>query len=554
MDYDPITLQVLWSRLISVVDEAAAALVRTSFSTVLRESNDFACVLLDAQGNALAQSSISIPSFIRTLPRTVKHFMRYFPPETLRPGDVLLTNDPWLGTGHLPDISISKPIFRNGKLVAFSGSSGHLPDIGGKIRSPDPRELFEEGLRIMPCKMMEQGKLNEFLFFMIRNNVRVPDMVVGDFMAHVAAANTLESRLLALMDEYSIEDLTPLAQEIYQRSQRVMEESIQQKLRPGVYRHEVHADGASEEEPIIIRCAVTVGEKNIAIDFDGTTPQVSKALNVVPTYTYAYTAYGIKCLLCPDIPNNEGVFVPVEVTAPEGSILNPRFPASVGARALTGHLLPEAVMGALAPLLPEAVLAPSSSPMWGMNLTGFNKNNQKFAGLFFLNGGMGAGAHHDGNHATSFPSNLSNTPVEVMENLFPIRIEQKAIRPDTGGAGKFRGGCGQRVDVRLVSPYPMTVGFMADRTKYPGAGLQGAQPGARGSLLINGKEISPKDQLRAEPGTLFTLNTPGGAGFGDPAERDAALAERDVREGYVTPGRAKEAHRAPSRRKGPQSQ
>ena len=539
MTYDPVTLQVLWSRLISLVDEAAAALVRTSFSTVLRESNDFACVLLDAQGNALAQSSLSIPSFIRTLPRTVRHFLDSFPPHTLRPGDVLLTNDPWLGTGHLPDITIAKPIFREGRLVAFAGSSGHLPDIGGKIRSPDPQEVYEEGLRIMPCKMVEAGELNEFLFFMIRNNVRVPDMVIGDFMAHLAAANTTEVGLLALMDEYAIDSLDPLAREVYHRSQRVMEEAIEQKLRPGVYRHEVQGDGVSQAEPITIRCAVHVGRNTVRVEYDGTSPQVSKALNVVPTYTYAYTSYAIKCLLCPDLPNNEGCFIPIQVTAPEGCILNPRFPASVGARALTGHLLPEAVMGALAELLPTSVLAPSSSPMWGMNLTGFSDEGQKFAGLFFLNGGMGAGASHDGHHCVSFPSNLSNTPVEVLESLFPIRVEQKAIRPNTGGAGKFRGGSGQRLDVRLLSPHPTTVGFMADRTRFPGEGLLGGRAGAPGSLLLDGREISPKDQLRAAQGARLTLNTPGGAGFGEPGERDPALVEQDVAEGHTTPDQAR---------------
>ena len=547
--YDPVTLQVLWSRLISIVDEAAAALVRTSFSTVLRESNDFACVLLDAEGNALTQSSLSIPSFIRTLPRTVRHFLDRFPPETLRPGDVLLTNDPWLGTGHLPDITIAKPIFRDGRLVAFTGSSGHLPDIGGKIRSPDPQEVYEEGLRIMPCKMVEAGELNEFLFFMIRNNVRVPDMVIGDFMAHLAAANATEVGLLSLMDEYALDagGLRRLARQVYRRSQLVMENAIQQKLRPGVYRHQVHGDGLGPAEPVTIQCAVRVGRKTVRVDYEGTSPQVSKALNVVPTYTYAYTSYALKCLLCPELPNNEGCFIPIEVTAPEGSILNPRFPASVGARALTGHLLPEAVMGALAPLLPESVLAPSSSPMWGMNLTGFDDNGRKFAGLFFLNGGMGAGASHDGHHCTSFPSNLSNTPVEVMEGLFPIRIEQKSLRPGSGGAGKFRGGSGQRLDVRLLSPHPTTVGFMADRTISPGEGLLGGAPGAPGSLLLDGQPISSKEQLRAPQGSLLTLNTPGGAGFGDPAERDPALVEQDAAEGHVSvPGQGRAEGASPS--------
>lgn len=536
--FDAITLEVLWSRLISIVDEAAAALRRASFSTVLRESNDFACVLLDAQGNSLAQSSISIPSFIGTLPRTVKQFLRLFPPDTLMPGDIIMTNDPWLGTGHLPDISMAKPLFRNGHLVAFAGSSGHLPDIGGRIRSQDAKEVFEEGLHIPPVKFIEQGRMDPMLELIIRANVRVPDQVMGDLMAHIAAAQTTEYRLQHLMDEYSLEDLATLAQIIQGRSQWAMEEAIETIIPPGQYSHEVRADDV-EEGPIVIRNTVTVGNRRIKVDYTGTSPQVNRSLNVVATYAFSYTAYPIKCLLCPEVPNNEGCFRPIEVTAPEGAILNARFPASVGARAIMGHFLPEALFGALAKAIPDRVLAASGSPLWGVNLTGFHKNGAKFAGLFFINGGMGGSARRDGISAISFPSNISNTPVEVMENIFPIVVERKQLIPDSGGAGEHRGGCGQQLDVRIDSHQAAIVSFMADRTQYPGDSLMGGKRGFPGQVLLDGQPIPAKDQRLVYPGQVVTLRTPGGAGYGDPIERDRSLVKKDLADGLVTPDKAR---------------
>lgn len=510
-DYDPITLRILWNRLIAIVDEAAVTLRRTSFSTLVRESNDFACVLLDREGRSLVQNSAAIPSFIGTLPITVRHFLRLFPASTLVPGDILTTNDPWLATGHLPDLTLAMPVFRDGEIVAIAASVAHLPDIGGRIRSADARTIFEEGLQIPPVKLFEAGEPNELLFRMIRQNTRVPDQVVGDIMAQVAANELAARRLLALMDELD-DDLAGLAATIHRQSEAVMRERIR-AIPDGVYRGAVHPDGF--EEPLRIALAVHVEGDAITCDYAGTSEQVDLALNSVANYTFAYTAYPLKCLTSPEIPNNEGSFNPITVTAPEGTILNPRYPAPVGGRAMIGHFLSAAVFQALAPVLPEAVQAPSGSPLWCLNLAG-ERDQRPFAVAYFLNGGQGASAGQDGISCLSFPSNVSNTPVEVMETLAPIRVEAKRLRHGSGGAGLRRGGDGQELAIRSVSDRPMTAAFLADRLREPPAGILGGQPGATGQVTLNGAPVNPKSQQQLQPGDLLTLATPGGGGFREP--------------------------------------
>ena len=513
--YDPITLQILWGRLIATVDEASATLVRTSFSTVVRESNDFACVLLDARGRSLAQSTASVPSFIGTLPVTVRHFLEEFPPETLEPGDVLLTNDPWMGTGHLPDISVGRPVFRDGRLVGFAASVAHAPDIGGRIRSPDAREVFEEGLRLPILKLMKAGKPNEDLLKLIEYNVRVPDMVVGDLMAQVAANDMSARRLLQMMDEHGLNDLEELASEIHGYSEAAMRQAISQ-VPDGVYRYGFQTDGF--EKPLTVQIEVRVDGDTVDVDYAGSSPQVDRALNVVPNYTYAYTAFAIKAALSPDIPNNEGGFRPISVHAPEGSIFNPRFPAAVGGRAVMGHFLPAAVFGALAQIVPEKVQAASGSPLWCMNVSGLDERGRRVATMFFVNGGQGASAHKDGISCISFPSNMSNTPIEVLEHTAPVEIEEKRLAEGSGGKGRRTGGMGQQVAVRIRSQGPATIAFLADRTKFPAFGLEGGYEGALGSITLNGRPLDPKRIHVVQPGDLVVLSTPGGGGFGKPEE------------------------------------
>src|SRR6058998_1535833 len=337
--FDPITLEVLWTRIISVVDEAAKAIVRTSFSTLSNEANDFACVLTDARGFALAQNSGSIPSFIGTLPATVRHFLAAFG-DGLRPGDVLITNDPWQGTGHMSDVCLVKPIFHGGRLVAFSATTSHMPDIGGRVRAIEARELFEEGIRIPLSRIIRDGERDQTLISLIRANVRTPDQTMGDIWAQVSANELIENRVRRLMEDYGLDSLDGLADELFGRSERAMREAIA-AVPDGTYRYGFSTDGTGM--PFEFKIALTVRGDEIVADYTGSSPQQPRAINCVMAYTFAMTAYAVRCVLLPGLPNNEGMYRPVKVEAPEGSILNPRFPAAVVSRATTGHYVPALV-------------------------------------------------------------------------------------------------------------------------------------------------------------------------------------------------------------------
>ncbi|HWL83890.1 MAG TPA: hydantoinase B/oxoprolinase family protein [Roseomonas sp.] len=528
--FDAVEIELLWRRLISLVDEAAAALVRTSFSTLVRESYDFSCVVTDARGQSLVQATESIPSFIGTLPETVKHFIRHFPEETLQPGDVLITNDLWLGTGHLPDITVAKPIFRNGRLVAFSASTAHAPDIGGKIRSPEPREVFEEGLQIPPMKLMRGGQADETLVAIIRKNVRTPDQTMGDLWAQVVALELMEERLLVLMEQAELEHLEDLAAEIHSRCEAAMRAAIA-ALPDGTYRSELQTDGLMDR-PITLRMALTVAGDSIAVDYTGTDPQVDRAINCALCYTYAMTMYGVKVCTSPGLPNNEGAWRPISVTAPPGCIVNPVFPASGGSRMLIGHYLPMLVFGCLGQVVPERVMAACGSPMWGMNQSGVNAAGKPYANMFFFNGGMGGNMRGDGLSCLSWPSNVSSTPVEITEHIAPLRIHHKRLRPGSGGAGRHRGGLGQEVLIESRSETPIAVSFLAERTIFPAFGIEGGEAGAPGMLRINGEAVDPKRQYVLAKGDTVLLGTPGGGGHGPKAERSAAARRADEKAGY----------------------
>ncbi|HEV3350756.1 MAG TPA: hydantoinase B/oxoprolinase family protein, partial [Methylomirabilota bacterium] len=360
--FDAITLEVLWTRLISVVDEAAKAIVRTSFSTLSNEANDFACVLTDARGHALAQNSGSIPSFIGTLPATVRHFLRELGPERLAPGDVLITNDPWQGTGHMSDVCLVKPIFFDvdgrPRLVAFSATTAHMPDIGGRIRAIEARELFEEGFHIPLTHLIRAGRVDETLIALLRANVRTPDQTVGDIWAQVSANELMENRVKRLMEEYALTSLEGLGDELFGRSERAMREAIR-AVPDGTYRFGIDTDGF--EAPYRFRVALTVAGDRIVADFTGTSPAQPRAINCVMAYTYAMTAYAVRCALLPGLPNNEGMYRPVTVEAPEGCLLNPKFPAAVVSRAQTGHYVPILILGALHQVIPDRVAAAAGS-------------------------------------------------------------------------------------------------------------------------------------------------------------------------------------------------
>ncbi|MBI4183890.1 MAG: hydantoinase B/oxoprolinase family protein [Proteobacteria bacterium] len=530
--FDAVTLEVLWRRLISATDEAAAALVRTSFSTLVRESHDFSCIVTDERGQSLVQATRSIPSFIGTLPATVKHFLKEYPPETLRPGDVLITNDVFLGTGHLHDLTLAKPIFRRDRVVGFAATTAHLPDIGGKMRSPDVREVFEEGFQVPIMKLMSEGRPEEILVKLLRKNVRVPDQVMGDLWAQVVALDTMEARTVALMADHGLATLRELADEVQGRCERAMRAAIRE-LPDGTYRSALDTDGLIEE-PLHVEMTLTVAGDSIDIDYAGSSPQVDRGINVAMCYTFALTAYGVKCCTVPHLPNNEGSFRPITVHGAEGCIVNPVFPASGAARMLVGHYLPVLVFGCLGEVVPERVMAASGSPMWGMNHSGIGRHGQPFANLFFFNGGMGASFRRDGPNVLSWPSNVSSTPVEICEQVSPFRIRCKRLRPDSGGAGRFRGGLGQEIVFENRSERPVAAAFLAERTLFPAFGIAGGRPGACGMVEIDGRRADPKRQHILRPGGVVRLGTPGGGGHGDPRGRHPDALAEDLGQGYVT--------------------
>lgn len=509
---DTITLETLWTRLISVVDEAAVALLRTSFSTVVRDSYDFSVVITDQHGRSLVQATDSLPSFIGTLPRTVRAFLREFPAHTLKEGDIFITNDMFDGTGHLPDISVARPIFADGKLIAFAASTAHAPDIGGKIRSPEPREVFEEGLQIPTMKLVEAGVMNQTVIAFLRKNVRVPDLVEGDLMAQLSTLELISRRLGEVRAEYDLADLDELSGEILGRAERALRNAVSQ-VPDGSYSAELQTDGLTNA-PLTLKVDIRIAGSDIEVDFAGSSGQVAKAINCAYCYTLSMAAYALKCALVPEIPNNEGFVSPIKVTAPEGSIVNPVFPASGGSRVLVGHYIPTLIFQALALALPDNVLAGAGSPIWCLNLSSKDSSGRPQANLFFFNGGMGASSGRDGLTCMAWPGNISSTPSEVIEKTSPLRVLQKSIVRGSGGKGQYRGGDGQKMVFEYVGPSGAAISFLAERTVFGAPGLAGGRSGAVGYLKINGSLIDPKSQHILASGDLIEVVTPGGGGYG----------------------------------------
>ncbi len=527
---DAVTIEILWSRIVSIVDEAAKVIARTAFSTLSNEANDFACVLTDAEGASLAQNTYGIPSFIATLPATVRHTLAAFPAGQMRPGDIYLTNDPWLGTGHLPDICLVRPIYHGEALVAFSATTSHVPDIGGAVRSAAPRELFEEGLHIPITRFMRDGVAEPLLLTLIAANVRTPAQTLGDVWAQVSANEMMAQRVVATMREYRLDSLAPLAREIFTRSESAMRRAIA-TLRPGTTRYAMQTDGL--EAPFRFEVALTVDGDGILADFAGTSPQQPRAVNCPLTYTNAMTFYALKCVLLPDLPNNEGMFRPIRVAAPERSLLNPLFPAAVGARAVSGHYVPVLIFGALHALVPERVMAAPGSPLWNLTLTGERGPDDRFTSVLFFNGGLGARPDRDGVACLSWPSNISSTPVEIAERNGPISFAFKRLNPGSGGDGRFRGGLGQEVSITVEADGGASAYFMVERTRFGAPGLEGGGGGAPGAVRINGAEVDARTPQHVRAGDTIAITTPGGGGYGDPGLRAPERRDHDRAMGYV---------------------
>jgi N-methylhydantoinase B len=531
MSFDPVTLEVCWNRLIGVVNEQATALQRTSFTSIVREAGDLSAGVFDRRGLMVAQAVTGTPGHINSMALAMKHFLAAYPLQTLAPGDVLITNDPWKTSGHLNDVTICNPVFRGDDLVAFFASTCHTADIGGHPLSAQARDVFEEGLQIPIIKLYEAGRPNESLIRVIRENVRLPEMVMGDFHAQIAGGAVGGERLLEFMSEFGLTRLEPLADEIIVRTERAMREAIR-ALRPGVYEHAIVSDGFDEPITIRVRCEVRGDE--LLIDYAGSSPASPRGINVVMNYTEAYTTYGVKVIVSPDVPNNDGAFRPLRITAPEGSILNVKRPLPVAARHVIGHFLPHVIAGALGQAVPDRVMAEGSANIWGLNVAGRHETGDPFVYFWVCSGGTGARAGKDGLSATASPSGVLGTPVEVIEHLAPLLIEKKALREGSGGAGKYRGGLGQVIAFRGRTHTPFTVAVLGDRTRRPAHGFLGGEPGALGEVLINGvRPDNPKAEQLITPGTLVEVRLPGGGGYGRPEDRGPDLIAADVREGYA---------------------
>ena len=537
---DPIVLEVLWNRLVSVVEEQARALMRTSFTSVVREAGDLSAGLFDRRGRMVAQAVTGTPGHINAMATSVHHFLREIPAETLQEGDAMITNHPWQTAGHLNDFTVITPIFREGDIVAYFGNCCHALDVGGRGLGADARQVYEEGLFVPVTRLFVRGEPNEELFRMIRANVRAPFEVVGDLYAQAGSNDLGGARLLDMIEEFDLGDIEEISDEVCSRSERAMREAIE-ALPDGVYENEAYTDGF--DDPIRLCALIRIDGDEMVVDYEGSSPQSERGINVVLNYTAAYTTFGVKCAISPEVPNNDGSFQPIHVTAPEGSILNALHPAPVGARHIIGHFLPGVIHGALAQAIPDKVLAQGADSLWNTQITGERGDGEPFTYVFFSGGGMGARPTGDGLSATAFPSGIRGVPAEVIESIAPVVMHKREFRPDSEGPGRNRGGFGQEMELGVRSDSPWVLSAMYDRTRCPAQGIQGGSPGAAGAVsTTDGRGLHPKRQQRMDAEERVVLSLPGGGGYGDPLEREPDLVARDVENGLVSAGRAREVY------------
>jgi N-methylhydantoinase B len=481
--FDPITLEILWRRLVAIVDESDAAVARTAFSSLLRDAHDYTCMFTDSRGRELAQGTLATPGQSGAMALGIRNLVQGLPPGSFRPGDVYITNDPWALAGHLNDVCVLSPIFAHARLVAFTACILHHSDIGGRVAS-DNREVFEEGLFIPLVKLYDAGNLNQSVLDMIRANVRTPEQVTGDIRSQVAANHVCAAQIVRMLEEYRLESLDDLADEIIARSERSIRASIA-KTPPGTYRTEGAIEQGEGEPELRIRCAVTIEGSDITVDLSGSSPQVSWGGNVVYNFTYAYVHMAVKSIFDPEIPNNDGIAAPIHLIAPEGTVVNCRPPAAVAARMQIGHFLTEIVYRALAEALPARVVAGGGgTPATMQMFYGRRGDGRTFHTVLIRGGGLGAGANRDGEGCFIFPANGANTPVEILESDAPLIVERRELLQDSGGPGRQRGALGRREvfrvpdDDRAPLP-PVLLAVQSGRFRLPPEGLFGGKPGAR---------------------------------------------------------------------------
>jgi len=539
--------QIMWNRLIAVVEEQAQIMIRTAFSTTVREAGDLSAGVFDLHGRMMAQAVTGTPGHVNSMAESVGHFLAKFPAETMREGDHYITNDPWLGTGHLHDLTVVTPAFLRGEVVGLFANTAHVIDIGGLGMGPEGRSVFEEGLYIPIIKCFDQGHPNETFFDFIRAGSRLPVELEGDIYSLCACNDAGAHRLAEMMDEFAMDSLDALAAFIFDSSLAATLAEIG-RLSKGCFSAEIYSDGY--EEPVRLAAAMTILDDAIDVDFAGTSGLSNRGINVPPAYCRAYSCFGIKCVVAPDVPNNWASLSPFHMTIPEGCILNAPRPYPVSVRHVVGHLLPDLMMGCLHQTVPERVTAEGASALWnpplrgGGAVSGQSRSNRPvvddFEIITFNSGGTGARPNSDGLDATAFPSGVRTMPVEATENVAPVVFWRKELRPDSGGAGRTRGGIGQVMEIATKGDLEFAVNAIFDRVGHPPKGREGGGNGAPGVVhLKSGARLRTKGFQIIGDGERLILELPGGGGLGDPTARDPALVARDVRDGLVSASAAR---------------
>jgi len=533
-DINEIRMQVMWNRLISVVEEQALTLLRTAFSTSVREAGDLSAGVYNARGEMLAQAVTGTPGHVNTMAEAVLHFIAEIPREDMYPGDTYVTNDPWKGTGHLHDITMVSPSFKGEELIGFFACTAHVVDVGGRGFGADGKSVYEEGIQIPIMKFAERGVVNKDLLKILRLNVREPNQVIGDFYSLAACNDVGHKRLIEMLEEVGYDNLDTIGDFILSRTHAATMERIA-GLPKGSWSNDVLTDGY--DVPIRLAAEVTITDTGVNVDFSGTDAMSRWGINVPLIYTKAYACYALKCVVAPDIPNNAASLAVFNVSSPV-NILNAERPAPVSVRHVIGHMVPDLVLGALAKALPGKILAEGAAALWNIHISArpvAGASGRRAEVLMFNSGGMGARPGIDGLSSTAFPSGVHTMPIEATEHTGPIVVWRKELRPDSGGAGKYRGGLGQIIEIAPAEGHEFDFSAMFDRIATPPRGRDGGEDGAPGSATLDdGTKLRPKGWQHVPAGRRLVLELPGGGGFGDPAERPVEARAEDISKGYVT--------------------
>lgn len=530
-------LQVMWNRLLAVVEEQGQALIRAAFSPIVRECGDISAGIFDVRGRMLAQAVTGTPGHINTMAEAVKTLRHRFPLEDMKPGDIYMTNDPWIASGHLNDFLLMMPVFFKDRVVGFTSCTSHLVDLGGLGMGPEGTDIYDEGLLIPPCKLVERGELNALLMEIIKANSREKIANEGDIYALIACCETGAKRLAAMMEEFGLDHLDDLADYIIDTSCRGTVEAIAD-LPNGTWHSVLRVDGYEQE--IDLHAALTISADTIMLDFEGTSGLSSKGINVPLNYATAYAVFALRCIIGPDIPNNAGSLAPFRVTAPKGCILNAQAPAPVAMRHTLGQMTPDLVYGCLSQALPDLVPAEGASCMYDLPLRhapeAVSRGNEQFALELVFSGGTGARPGLDGLSATAFPSGVWGSQVETTEAVAPVLITRRELKPDSGGPGRMRGGLGQHIEITSSKHEDFLLFLSVERVLNPAQGRFGGSSGAAGRIRIgpNGPDLPGKGEVRVRAGETLIFETPGGGGFGSPQDRNHNDIQHDLDEGLVS--------------------